>query len=70
MLAIPALNLEVFWLKANKAGLADFVFPFPSASTRHAFLTSVTGPLEMTKFLAAISPLAAALLNMPPGYGA
>ena len=72
LLAIPGLNLEVFWLSATKPGGVDLVVRTPTAPTK-------VGPqlffppgkaLELQSFLAQIRPLASALLSMPAGYGA
>jgi hypothetical protein len=70
MLTLPGLNLEVFWLKANKAGLTDFILPIPSATSNTRLQGGVSGLMEMPKFLASIRPVAASLLKMPQGHGA
>jgi hypothetical protein len=70
LLAIPGLNLEVFWLAAQKAGSVDLIVSVPSALSRFIHLPTPSGPLEIPAFLAEIRPLAASLLTMAPGYGA
>jgi hypothetical protein len=70
LLAIPGLNLEVFWLGAQKAGSVDLIVSVPSALSRFIHLPTPSGPLEIPAFLAEIRPLAASLLTMAPGYGA
>jgi hypothetical protein len=70
VLAIPGLNLEVFWLAAQKVGTSDLIVPFPSGTGQPIrSLTSQT-PYLMVTFLALIKPLAGGLLTMAAGYGA
>jgi hypothetical protein len=68
LLAIPGLNMQVFWLAAQKAGSADLILPVPGTIAPHR--PSPSAPLQMPNFLAEIRPLAARLLTMPAGYGA
>jgi hypothetical protein len=70
LLAIPGLNLEVFWLSAHKAGSVDLILPLPGALAPVFHLRAPAGPLEISSFLAEIRPLAASLLTMAAGYGA
>lgn len=70
LLAIPALNLEFFWLVAQNSGSADLFFPTPAAVPLTVFMGSSLNPIETPHFLAEIRPLAASLLTMRAGYGA
>jgi hypothetical protein len=79
LLAIPGLNLEVFWLSAQKVGAVDLIHsvtlpvPVPIISSRVPEVPARSFPsglLELPTFLAEIRPLAASLLTMQPGYGA
>jgi hypothetical protein len=68
LLAIPGLNMEVFWLAAQNAESADLILPVPG--TLAPSRPTATAPLQMPTFLAEIRPLAASLLTMRAGYGA
>ncbi|MBV9770995.1 MAG: hypothetical protein JOZ32_15585 [Bryobacterales bacterium] len=84
IMAIPGLNLEVFWMHAKGPGSVDFIFPAPSAATERtagrpyssgaaaAYPGSALGtlPMDMQSFLAEIRPLAASLLAIGPTHGA
>jgi|SRR5580658_7767012 hypothetical protein len=78
LLAIPGLNLEVFWLSSQKVGAVDLIFPvtLPPVVVTSSLVPAVPSPgfpsglLEFRTFLAEIRPLAASLLMMHPGYGA
>ncbi len=82
LLAIPGLNLEVFWLSAQKVGAVDLIHsvtlpvPVTTISSRVPAVPAVPAPsfpsglLELPTFLAEIRPLAASLLTMPATYGA
>jgi|SRR5580698_1460184 hypothetical protein len=79
LLAIPGLNLEVFWLSAQKAGSVDLIHsltllaPVPITSSLVPAVSALrfpSGLLELPTFLAEIRPLAASLLTMQPGCGA
>jgi hypothetical protein len=78
LLAIPGLNLEVFWLSAQKVGAVDLIFPvtLPVPGAYSGVTPPVPAPgfpsglLELPTFLAEIRQLAASLLTMAPGYGA
>jgi hypothetical protein len=69
LLAIPGLNLEVFWLVAQTAGSVDLIIPLPA-------MPQVIPPppssscFSIVTFLALIRPLAGSALTMPAGYGA
>src|ERR1700733_9791333 len=69
LLAIPGLNVEVFWLAARSATSTDFVIHTPT------FIPALhmgypNSPLLIQNFLTDIRPLAADLLTMGAGYGA
>jgi hypothetical protein len=69
VLAVPGLNLEVFWLVSQTAGSPDLVFPFPLKTGQ--LIQSLQGDsYKMVTFLALIRPLAAGLLAMAPKAGA
>jgi hypothetical protein len=69
LLAIPGLNLEVFWLVAQSAGAVDLIIPFPA--TQHVIpMPPSLNAYSIVTFLALIRPLAGSLLTMPAGYGA
>jgi hypothetical protein len=68
MLAIPGLNLQVFWL-ASQQGSADLIIPAPAPVTS-IHLPYPLPPWAMPHFLAEIRPLAANLLKMPAHSGA
>jgi len=70
VLAIPGLNLEVFWLAAQKTGPSDLIVPFPSASAQIITVLRSQTPYKLTTFLALIKPLAGGLLTMAARYGA
>ena len=70
LLAIPGLNLEVFWLASRNAASTDFVVHTPTAVTPALHLGSPTAPFAFQNFLTEIRPLAATLLAMPAAYGA
>jgi hypothetical protein len=69
VLAIPGLNLEAFWLVAQRPDTADLLVPFPPATAQ--LIPTLTGlnPYKMVTFLALIRPLAARMLSMEAGYG-
>jgi hypothetical protein len=69
MLAVPGLNLEAYWLVAQKAGTPDLVIPYPEGSNQLIKVLS-GGPYKMVTFLALIRPLAAGLLTMSARSGA
>jgi hypothetical protein len=70
VLAIPALNLEAFWLVAQTAGSVDLIIPFPAQSLQLIPTLRAPNPYKMVTFLALIRPLAGGILTMPAGYGA
>jgi hypothetical protein len=70
VLAVPGLNLEVFWLAAQKAGTSDLIVPFPSASSQIIPSLRSQFPYKMVTFLALLKPLAGGLLTMAASYGA
>jgi hypothetical protein len=70
LLAIPELNLEVFWLAAQTAGSTDLIFAAPSTVPLALPWGLPSAPLDMAHFLAEIRPLAASMLTMPARNGA
>ncbi len=70
VLAVPGLNLEVFWLVGQKTGSSDLIVPFPSASSQIIPSLRSQLPYKMVTFLALIKPLAGGLLTMAERYGA
>jgi hypothetical protein len=70
LLAIPGLNLEVFWLAARNATSTDFVVHTPTAPLPALHLGYPNSPLLIQNFLTEIRPLAASLLAMPATFGA
>jgi hypothetical protein len=70
LLTIPGLNLEAFWLKAQRAGAHDVVLPFPARDKQ--LVAAVRGASEylLPNFLAEIRSLAASKLTMAAHYGA
>ena len=69
VLAVPGLNLEAYWLVAQKAKTPDLVIPFPAATSQLIKVLN-GGPYKMVTFLALIRPLAAGLLTMSARSGA
>lgn len=67
LLAIPGLNLEVFWLVAQTPGSSDWIIPTPNAVVPVPFTVV---PQGMQTFLSQIKPQAVSLLTMDAGYGA
>jgi hypothetical protein len=70
LLAIPGLNLEVFWLAAQNSDSVDFIIPTPAAIPPFLDLGKTSTPLPMQNFLAQIRPRAVSLLTMAVGTGA
>jgi hypothetical protein len=68
LLAVPGLNLEVFWLASQTAGSPDLVVPFPQ-KTDQLILALQNDSYKIATFLALIRPLAAGLLAMAPKAG-
>jgi hypothetical protein len=69
LLAIPGLNLEVFWLAAQTVGSSDWIIPTPTAGSVPLPPTLLI-PQGMQTFLAQIKQQAVSLLTMSAGYGA
>jgi hypothetical protein len=70
LLAVPGLNLEAFWLAAQKAGSVDFIIPFPASTGQVIQVLQSPSPYQMMTFLFLIRSLAAASRTMAAGYGA
>jgi hypothetical protein len=70
LLCVPVANLKAYWLRAQKAGETDYYVPIPFGAEQPIVALSGTTPYETSQFLAAIRPLAAGNLTIPPGFGA
>jgi hypothetical protein len=69
LLAVPGLNLEVFWLAAQTPGSSDWIIPTPTDPSVPS-PPLAPSPQPMQTFLAQIGPQAVSALSMASGYGA
>jgi hypothetical protein len=69
ILAIPGLNLEVFWLMAHSAGSSDLAVPFPAPPKQPIPELNDSVVLPMTSFLTKIAPLAQFRSSAPDLFG-
>ena len=58
VLAVPGLNLEVFWLVSVEEGGADLVVPFPAMPDQRIEALNKEPFYSMANFLTAIRPVA------------
>ncbi len=69
VLAVPGLNLEVFWLANTEEKEADLVVPIPPMPDQPIEVLNKQRVYSMANFLAAIRPLARLRLTAESKYG-
>jgi hypothetical protein len=66
VLSLPGLNLEGFWLVAQKTGSEDLMVPFPAVPADAGSPQNEQGFFTMANFLAAIRPRALLQMHASP----